>query len=303
MSEKMRLLITGISGFTGHYVRQEFISHGWDVFGCGISESALPGYYLADLLRPEALREMVAEVQPHAVVHLAGMAYAAHGSPIDFYTAHVQGTLNLLSALDARAENLQKVLLVSSANVYSNAALGKYSETSPLQPFNDYGVSKLAMEYMAWLWREKLPIAIVRPFNYSGVGQSVHFLLPKIVRHFKEKAPRIELGNLQVRRDYSDVRSVAEAYRKLVECPDANGAINVCSENSYSVHEILEMMSKISEHTLAVVVNQSFVRENEIKILYGDSTKLQSLIGPWETRPLQETLRWMFNEATCAHRS
>lgn len=302
MSEKKRLLITGMAGFTGHYVREEFLSHGWEVFGCGSRESAQPGYFQADLLRPETIHPMVAEVQPHAVVHLAGIAFAAHRHPIDFYNTHVQGTLNLLDALAARTGNLQKVLLASTANVYGNTTAGLYDETAPLKPFNDYGVSKLAMEYMAWLWREKLPIAIARPFNYTGVGQAGHFLLPKIIKHFKEKAPRIELGNLHVRRDYSDVRSVATAYRKLVECPDAKGAINVCSGNAYSVHEVLEMVSKISGHTLEVLVNPAYVRENEVKTLYGDPTKLRSLIGRWETPPLEETLRWMLNEEACARR-
>lgn len=303
MSEKKRLLLTGISGFTGHYVRKDFLSHGWEVFGCGIGESALPGYFQADLLRPEALRAMVAEVQPHAVVHLAGIAFAAHRHPIDFYTTHVQGTLNLLGALAARTGYLQKVLLASTANVYGNTTSGLYDETSPLKPFNDYGASKLAMEHMALLWSEKLPIVIARPFNYTGVGQATHFLLPKIVKHFKEKAPRIELGNLHVRRDYSDVRNVATAYRKLVESPEAKGEVNVCSGNAYSVHEVLEMMSEISGHTLSVVVNPAYVRENEVKTLYGDPTKLRSLIGSWETPPLQETLCWMLGEEARARRS
>lgn len=300
MAKKKRLLITGIAGFTGQYVREEFLLHGWEVFGCGSRESALPNYFQADLLQAQTVHAMVAQVQPHAVVHLAGIAFAAHRHPIDFYNTHVLGTLNLLDALAAKAGPLQKVLLASTANVYGNTTAGLYDEAAPLKPFNDYGVSKLAMEYMAWLWREKLPIVIARPFNYTGVGQATHFLLPKIIKHFKEKAPRIELGNLHVSRDYSDVRRVAFAYRKLVECPEAKGAINVCSGNAYSVHEVLEMVSRISGHSLEVVVNPAFVRGNDVKTLYGDPTKLRGLIGHWETPPLEDTLRWMLGSATAA---
>jgi nucleoside-diphosphate-sugar epimerase len=300
MSKKKRLLITGIAGFTGQYVREEFLLHGWEVFGCGSRESALPGYFQVDLLHAETVHAMVAQVQPHAVVHLAGIAFAAHRHPIDFYNTHVLGTLNLLDALAAKAGPLQKVLLTSTANVYGNTTAGLYDEAAPLKPFNDYGVSKLAMEYMAWLWREKLPIVIARPFNYTGVGQAAHFLLPKIIKHFKEKAPLIELGNLHVSRDYSDVRRVACAYRKLVECPEAKGAVNVCSGNAYSVHEVLEMVSRISGHSLEVVVNPAFVRANDVKTLYGDPTKLRGLIGAWETPPLEDTLRWMLASATAA---
>lgn len=293
MSDKKRLLITGIAGFTGHYVREEFFSHGWEVFGCGSRESVQPGYFQADLLRPETVHAMVAEVQPHAVVHLAGIAFAAHRQPIDFYNTHVLGTLNLLDALAARTGNLQKVLLASTANVYGNTKPGVYDEAAPLKPFNDYGVSKLAMEYMAWLWREKLPIVIARPFNYTGVGQAEHFLLPKIIKRFKEKAPRIELGNLHVRRDFSDVRNVATAYRKLVESPEAKGAINVCSGDAYSVHEVLEMVSEISGHSLGVAVNPDFVRAGEVELLYGNREKLEKTVGLIEWIPLRDTLRWM----------
>ena len=293
MSEKKRLLITGIAGFTGHYVREEFLSHGWEVFGCGIKLSEMPGFFQLDLIDTEAVHAMVAAVQPHAVIHLAGISFAVNNQPIDYYNTHIQGTLNLLDALVVKANNLQKVLLASTANVYGNTAAGLHDEAALLKPFNDYGVSKLAMEYMSWLWRHKLPIVIVRPFNYTGVGQASNFLLPKIIKHVKEKARQIELGNLHVRRDYSDVRNVASAYMKLVECPDAKGAINICSGNPVSVNDILEMVSEISGYKLEVVVNSNYFREGEVNLLYGSRDKLEKIIGPIEWIPLRDTLRWM----------
>lgn len=293
MSAMKRLLITGATGFTAHYVRQEFLAHGWEVFGCGSHPSALPGYFQADLLQPEAVQAVVSAVQPHAVVHLAGIALAVDHRPIDYYNTHVLGTLNLLDALAGRSHDLQRVLLASSANVYGNTSPGVLDESAPLKPFNDYGVSKLAMEYMAWLWRERLPIVITRPFNYTGAGQAASFLLPKIVRHFREKADRIELGNLHVRRDYSDVRNVAAACRMLVESPDARGAINICSGNAFSVQEVLEMVAQISGHRLEVVVNPDYVRAGEASVLYGSREKLERIVGPCEWIPLHETLSWM----------
>ena len=296
MPDSKRLLITGISGFTGHYVREEFLSNSWEVFGCGIHKSEQSNYFQVDLMHVEAVHAMVMEIQPHAVVHLAGIAFAANQRPIDYYNTHVQGTLNLLDALIVSSSNLHKILLASSANVYGNTSSGLHDEAALLKPFNDYGVSKLAMEYMAWLWREKLPIVIARPFNYSGVGQAEHFLIPKIIKHYKEKAARIELGNLEVRRDYSDVRNVASAYRKLVEGVEAKGAINVCSGEAYSVNEILEIVSEISGHTLKVDINPNFFRANEIDLLFGSHEKLEKIVGPIEWIPLRETLRWMLEK-------
>jgi nucleoside-diphosphate-sugar epimerase len=301
MQAAKKVLVTGISGFTGYYIREEFLTHGWQVFGCGTrADLGQANYYQVDLLKPETLRPVIAAVQPDAVVHLAGIAFAAHRHPIDFYNTHVQGTLNLLEALSGNAAHLQKVLLVSTGNVYGNTVPGVYDESAALKPFNDYGASKLAMEYMAWLWRERLPIVITRPFNYTGVGQAAHFLLPKIINHVARRAPTIELGNLHVRRDYADVRNVATAYRRLVESSEAKGAINVCSGDAYSVNEVLRMVSEISGHTMSIRVNPDFVRPGEVDLLCGSHQKLEATVGNIDWIPLRDTLQWMLAAARSA---
>ncbi len=295
-AHKKRVLITGLTGFTGQYVKQEFLAYGWEVFGLGTHPSdPSQGYFQVSLLDVVALRTLLAELRPHAVVHLAGIAFAAHRQPADFYTIHVVGTLNLLAALEPVSGHLQKVLLASSANVYGNTLAGTYHENAVLQPFNDYGVSKLAMEYMAGLWRDKLPLVITRPFNYTGVGQAQHFLLPKIIDHFKRKTRRIELGNLHVRRDYSDVRNVAQAYRRLIECPEATGAINICSGTAYSVRDVLDIITTLTGHDMEIVVNPDFVRAGEVELLVGSHDKLHQTIGSLAWIPLSDTLQWMLS--------
>lgn len=293
MSTEKRVLITGITGFTGAHVREEFVSNGWRVFGLSRKSNDLKDCVRIDLLDPASLNEAVAQIQPQAVVHLAGISSPAHSQPIDFYNTHVQGTLNLLNALVACGGSLQKVLLASTANVYGDSVSGVFSESAPLKPFNDYGVSKLAMEYMSWLWRERLPIVIARPFNYSGVGQAKNFLLPKIVEHLKSGEARIELGNLHVRRDYSDVRNVARAYRLLVEAVNAKGAVNVCSGTAFSVRELVDLASKVAGRSLDVVVDPHLVREEDVDLLCGDHKKLEDLVGPIAWIPMQDTIRWM----------
>ena len=209
-----RVLITGVQGFTGRYVAAELERHGWDVWGLGSQPSDVPRYHCVDLLDGVALRGVIELVQPDAVVHLAAIAFVGHGDVDAFYRVNLLGTRHLLEALAHSPHPLQCVLLASSANVYGNATEGVLTEATPPQPANDYAVSKLAMEHMARLWMDKLPIVIARPFNYTGVGQSVTFLLPKIVAHFQQRASVIELGNLHVWRDFSDVRAVAQAYRR-----------------------------------------------------------------------------------------
>lgn len=289
-----RVLITGANGFTGRYVAAELARHGWEVWGTGSHEDPDESRYRrADLTDADGLRDVIDEVQPDAVVHLAAIAFVGHGDTAAFYAVNLIGTRNLLSALAVCKKRPGCVLLASSANVYGNSSEGVLSEAAPLNPANDYAVSKLAMEYMARLWMDKLPLVIARPFNYTGVGQAESFLLPKIVGHFRRKAAVIELGNLDVSRDFSDVRAVAQAYRRLLETCPKGATVNVCSGQSHSLREVLLLAEKITGHSLRVEVNPAFVRDNEVKTLRGDAARLRSYIGDWETQPLEDTLRWM----------
>lgn len=292
-----RALITGIKGFTGQYVAAELAQHGWDVWGIGSHDEAGDKRYRpVDLADTAGLHAVIAEVQPEAVVHLAAIAFVGHGDADAFYTVNVIGTRNLLSALAASSKKPECVLLASSANVYGNATEGVLSEITPPNPANDYAVSKLAMEYMARLWMDKLPIVIARPFNYTGVGQTESFLLPKIVGHFRRGAEVIELGNLDVWRDFSDVRAVAQAYRRLLETCPTRETVNVCSGKAHSLREVIAMAERICGRSIQIQVNPAFVRASEVKTLCGDSTKLRSIIGEWATPRLEDTLRWMLEQ-------
>ena len=293
MTNQKRALITGVNGFTGQYVADELKRAGYDVYGSGTATSDFPQYFQVDLLDKIGLTGIVQQVQPTVVVHLAAIAFVGHGSAKDFYQVNVVGTRNLLESLALHANRLEAVLLASSANIYGNSIEGVLAENTPSNPANDYAVSKLAMEYMAKLWLDKLPLFFVRPFNYTGIGQSEDFLLPKIVAHFKRKAPLIELGNLDIWRDFSDVRVIAEVYRRLLEVRPLGQAVNICSGTTHDLREVVALAEKITGHKIDVRVSSEFVRANEVKTLCGDVTRLQSLIGEIKTPSLEETLRWM----------
>ena len=287
-----RVLITGIHGFTGQYLKSELLRYGHHVYGLGIHDLDEPGYFKADLSDPRSLARAVDNIRPQWVAHLAAISFVGHGNPNDFYKINLMGTRNLLEALARKAQPPECVLLAGSANIYGNVH-GVIREGTPANPANDYAVSKLAMEYMAALWKPKLPLVITRPFNYTGVGQSTDFLLPKIAAHFREKAPVIELGNLEVSRDFSDVRVIAHAYRRLLEERPSGEIINICSGRATSLKKILGIAESITGHRIEVRVNPSFIRKNEIKSLWGDPGKLRSIIGQWDPLPLEDTLGWM----------
>jgi nucleoside-diphosphate-sugar epimerase len=297
-----RALITGLSGFTGRYVEQELRAAGYEVFGT-ITPGHTPaaGQYAVDLNDRAGVAAMVQEVRPDVVAHLAAIAFVGHGDVEQIYRVNVAGTRNLLEALAGLEKKPSAVLLASSANIYGNSDVGVIGEDVPAAPANDYAVSKLAMEYMARLWQDKLPLIVVRPFNYTGIGQHENFLLPKIVSHFRRKAADIELGNLHVWRDFSDVRMVASSYRKLLAAGSAGAApiigkaFNICSGHGYSLGEALDMMADIAGYKINVHVNPAFVRANEVVRLVGDNSRLVAATGPLATVPLADTLRWMYS--------
>lgn len=294
-----RVLVTGAQGFTGIHMVATLSALGFEVWGLGSDPAKRAPcthsyqYLAADLTHPDALAAAIQTCRPNYVIHLAGIAFVGHHSPTAFYDVNLIGTHHLLQALEAHASELHCVLLASSANIYGNAAPGLLSEQAPPQPANDYAVSKLAMEYMAQLWLNKLPIVIARPFNYTGIGQSSNFLIPKIVSHFVAKKQMIELGNLDVWREFNDVRDVTHAYAQLIQAAPAGKIINVCSGNLHSLREVLALIATLTGHSLEIKVNPDFVRPNEVISLGGDPSLLRQYVADWSPRPISETLQWM----------
>lgn len=293
-------MVTGVDGFTGRYLAAELQSAGHEVHGLvhkPVSHgmlSCVSGWYVADLCDSTALQSVVQMVRPDKVVHLAAISFVAHGDVEAIYRTNLIGTRYLLEALAQSNAPLASILLASSANVYGNSTGGILDETTLPAPSNDYAVSKLAMEYMASLYANRLPIVLVRPFNYTGVGQAESFLIPKIISHVRRFAPVIELGNLDVARDFSDVRNVVQLYRRLLENSDAVGqTFNVCSGSAWTLNNVIDMVRKLSGFDFVVKVNPAYVRPNEVKLLVGSRAKLDAAVGKVTEIELPDTLSWM----------
>lgn len=294
-----KVLVTGIAGFTGRYVVRELAARGHDIIGIvregyEAEEMETGVGYSADLSDLSALQRVIAETQPERVVHLAAISSVVHADVNAFYETNLIGTLNLLNALTSHARHVDRVLVASSANVYGNQQGGQLDERTAARPSNHYGASKLAMEHMVQVMAGRLPIIVTRPFNYTGVGQSPTFVVPKIVDHARKGQADLELGNIDVARDFSDVRGVANIYARLLDCADAVGrTFNVCSGRPYALREIIAMIENLADIKFNISVNPAFVRSDEIVELFGNPGLLEGMIGPTDMPAMSDTLSWM----------
>lgn len=293
-SEVSRVLLTGARGFTGAYMRRELEQAGYSVVGTTMHAPATASEQLLDITDLADCRRVIEAIRPDYVVHLAAVSFVQHPDPVDFYRANVVGTSNLLSACAETGHLPKKILLASSGHVYGSVRDAVFEETHPLNPMNHYAISKVAMEYMARNWFDRLPIVIARPFNYTGVNQPPHFLVPKIVQHFRNHASLIELGNLDVARDFSDVRAVAAIYRTLLEEGEEGEIVNVCSGRARALREIIEILQRLAGYEIRVEVNPAFVRNNEVRSLVGSTKKLRRMVSIPELFSFEDTLRWMY---------
>lgn len=295
-----RVLITGCGGFTGRHLAAAMAASGHEVHALVHEGEHRPvpsahALHQCDISNQAALSALIRAIAPQQVVHLAAISFVPHGDLAEMYRTNILGTRHLLGALAALPERPEAVLVASSANVYGNRG-GRLNEDMPVAPFNDYGATKAATEIICRLFDAQLPIILVRPFNYTGLGQQAEFLIPKIIDHARRGITRIELGNLDVARDFSDVRTVVDAYQRLLAAPQSHGrTFNICSGQPIVLRDLLNMAGRLAGHHFEPTTNPAFVRPNEPQSLCGDPGQLERVIGPLRDIPIAQTLTWMLN--------
>lgn len=277
-----RILLTGASGFTGRHLVRSANERGYTIIELR-----------SNLTDTSKLNAELASIEFDYVVHLAAISAVTHSNEKEFYAVNLFGSLSLLSAICNLQIKPLKIILASSANIYGNAATSPINESVLASPVNHYAMSKLAMEIMSIAQFGSLPLVIARPFNYTGVGQDCRFVIPKIVQHFIDRAQEIELGNLDVRREYNDVRMVCQTYLDLLEAGTSGQIYNIASNVTFSLNEVISILKDLTAHSIDVKVNPEFVRAREISELAGSVSKLESCVGKIIHCPLSCTLEWM----------
>ena len=282
-----RVLVTGATGFTARYVIPLLKQKGFEVHGLSSAQ--------CDIRDAPALRDAVAAATPDYVVHLAGTSNLPDADAETLHSINVQGTVNLLQAAERLPERPRKLILASSSYVYGDTGSAPASEDAALEARGAYGRSKRQMEAVAARWFGRLPLIIARPFNYTGVGHDERFLVPKLLRVFRERDPDVSFVDPSVIRDYSDVRWMAEVYVSLLHCPVAGRTINVCSGTGTPLTALVDMLEKLTGRRAA-----SYPRPRagaRPAALVGDPSRLIRLIGGSSPFSLRDTLSWMLETA------
>ena len=282
-SHSRKVFITGITGLTGLYLSKYFTSKGYAVYGLSNatrSESKESTIFKCDLADTEKLMLIIQTVQPEIIIHLAAISFVGHKKTSDFYDVNVIGTQNLLEAIKLYgAKNLKKIILASSATIYGNQKTSNLSEKLIPNPVNHYGISKLAMEHVAKTYFNVLPIIVVRPFNYTAPEQNINFVIPKIAHSFINRSNNLELGNIDVLREYNSIHFICDCYYKLAISTVKSEIVNLCTGKTYSLKKVIQVFSKLTNYKPTITINAAFIRKNEINKLCGNPKKLNSLIN------------------------
>lgn len=292
----MKILITGIDGFTGSYLKNILTNNNYDVYGTTLKESTSKSLN-CDIRDTEKCKEIILKIRPNIIIHLAAITHVAHQDTKEIIDININGTKNILEAFKALDNDYKQLIFASTSNVYEPQE-GKINEKSKIFPVNEYAISKFACENLVNLYKTYFNTVVLRFFNYTGINQSNSFLIPKIVSHFKMKSSYIELGDISVKRDFSDVRDIAKVYHEVIKRKEKDLTLNVCSGKAISIQELINICERITSHNLEVKINPNFIRPNEIKMMNGDIASIQKFIPNEDRIGLEDTLLWMLTGKT-----
>ncbi len=288
----MKLLLTGANGFVGQHMQA--------VQPCMPLPTAL------DLRDRAALGAAVTSIQPDRVLHLAAQSFvpAAFENPRETFDINFYGTLNLLETLQA-AGFKGRMLFVGSGDTYGHVEEPDLPvrEDHPLRPRNPYAVSKVAAEALCYQWSQTASFEIVmaRPFNHIGPRQSPRFAIADFARQVTEirlgrRAPVLQVGDIDVSRDFTDVRDVVRAYSLLLEFGRNGGIYNVCSGQEYRIRDLLQRLITLAGVDVTIEQDPARLRRAEQRRMVASFEALQQDTGWQPAISIKESLQDLLND-------
>ncbi|MCD6524991.1 MAG: GDP-mannose 4,6-dehydratase [Thermococcus sp.] len=310
MTNVRQAFITGIAGFAGSYLAEFLLARGYRVSGTILDRDKLSNIrhiahslqlYECDIRDAGRLLGVMSRAHADEIYHLAALVHipTAHANPRLTLEVNVLGTLNLLEAVRECCPR-SRVLCVGSAGEYGQIQEGglPISEAAPVRPVDPYGVSKASAGMLAYQYYKSFGMSIVqaRAFNHIGPRQSPDFAIPSFAKQIAEievgiSPPKISVGDLSAKRDFTDVRDVVNAYWRLVQRGVPGEVYNICSGRAVAIREVLERLLAMSPADVEIVKDSALLRPSDIPILVGDCSRLTAATG-WAPRiPLEQTLK------------
>ncbi|HUD10501.1 MAG TPA: NAD-dependent epimerase/dehydratase family protein [Candidatus Saccharimonadales bacterium] len=295
------ILVTGANGFVGQHLVRELSEHGMTVIGVGgpIGTSKkspyISTYFELDLTRADDVARLEFK-GVDGVIHLAGLAVlgSSFDDPMRYMNTNVGIEVNMFEAALTQHAN-PRFIIISSGALYDPSAHLPLTEASPVLPSSPYAVSKIGQEEMARYYGSRgFESIIVRPFNHIGPGQGPGLIVPdlaqQVVAVAQGKASEVKVGNLDAKRDYTDVRDIVRAYRLLLEKGQPGEIYNICSGTPRSGHDILSGLTKAAGVEPKIVEDSAKLRPSDTPLLYGDHQKLTTDTGWQPEIPIETTL-------------
>ncbi len=309
-----KALITGITGFAGSHLAELLLKEGFEVYGTTRPRSKTDNleeiYHRlklrdADILDSHSLYSIFVDVKPDYIFHLAAQSFVqtSWASPANTVEMNVVGSVHLFEAI--RRAEIDPVIQIACSSeeyglVYPNEIPIK--EENPLRPQSPYAVSKVAMDYLGYQYFSSYQMKIIRTrgFNHTGPRRGEVFVTSNFAKQIAEiekgkKEPVLEVGNLDAKRDWTDVRDMVKAYLLAVQKGVPGEVYNICSGKAVRVGDMLDMLLKLSKVKVKVKEDPARLRPSDVEILLGDASKFRKATGWQPEIPFEKTVEDLLN--------
>jgi GDP-4-dehydro-6-deoxy-D-mannose reductase len=312
----MRVLITGITGFAGSHLAEYILSNhsSVNVFGIVRWRSRMDNILHiqdkielveADLKDMVSLRAVLADVKPDRIFHLAAQSFVPTSwkCPAETFAINAIGEINLFESILA-LNQAPKIQIAGSSEEYGQVFSNEIpmKETNPLRPLSPYAVSKVAQDLLAFQYHKSYALQAIRTrgFNHTGPRRGDVFVTSSFAKQIaeiekKKLPPVIHVGNLEAKRDFTDVRDMVRAYWLSLEKGVAGEVYNIGSGQAYSMQEVLDLLMSLSRSKMEVKLDPARLRPSDVPVLLSDSSKFRALTGWRPMIPFKQTILDLLN--------